>query len=613
MATTIVDALVVTLGLDLTGFKKGKQDAAKITSEMSKEQIKALKAAEVAAQKAAKEQEEANKRAKESFTRLRNEVLALAAIFTGGMGIKNFIEETIGGAVNLGYMSKNLQMSTSELAAWQNAARRAGSSAEGITSALSASQQEVAKFKIGQVTEGVQQFFRWGGNVSDLKDGNTYLLARARIIQNMYRTDPGRARLVAQQMGVSESEFNFIRQGPPAILALVDAQKKNSAVTDSMAQKAQELRNKWLDMTDRFKYTGTVVLLELMPVFERLADKLMKTAEYAADHKEDIVEWAKAAISAIQDLVRWADKAAESVGGWKNVLIGFAALKVLSLAANILKLAGAFRALAGGLSAAGAASAGAGSLLGLLGRLAPAAGIAALALHSEGLNEGEDEYLKDRKGISGGDPSDRAQYMMNALQKAGYSRAQAAGIVGSTMQESQLDPNAKNKTSGAYGIGQWLGSRKKDFEKLFSQKIEDSSFEQQVDFMIWELKNTEKRAGDAIKATQTPGGAALIHSQKYERPGESEANNDARVRYAKQVFEGNARADAGAVSSSTSQAASAPISNTTTTSQKTEVNVNGPIAIHTQATDAAGIAGAFGGEVRKYAFTMPQANTGVTP
>ncbi|VVD90512.1 hypothetical protein PCO31110_01594 [Pandoraea communis] len=608
MATTIVDALVITLGLDLSGFKKGKQDAAKITSEMTKEQIKALKKAESAAKKAAKEQEEANKRAKESFTKLRNEVLALAAIFTGGVGIKNFIEETIGSAVNLGYMSKNLQMSTTDLAAWQNAARRAGSSAEGITAALSASQQEVAKFKIGQVTEGVQQFFRWGGNVSELKDGNTYLLARARIIQNMYRTDPGRARLVAQQMGVSDSEFNFIRQGPAAILALVDAQKKNSAVTDEMAQKAQELRNKWLDLTDRFKYTGTVVLLELMPVLEQLAGKLMKAAEYAADHKEDIVEWAKSAVTAIEDLVQWADKAAESVGGWKNVLIGLAALKVLSMAANLLKLAGAFRALAAGIGAANGTAAG-GALIGLLTNPVFLGGM----LYSSGLNKGEDEYLKDRLGVSGGDASDRAQYMMNAFQKSGYSRAQAAGIVGSTIQESQLDPNAKNKSSGAFGIGQWLGSRKKDFEKLFSQKIEDSSFEQQVDFMIWELKNTEKRAGDAIKATKTPGGAALIHSNDYERPGEAEANNEARIRYAKQVFEGNARTDAGAVGSNASQAAAASVNNTSNSTQTNSTHFHGPIQITAPTSDPAAFANAFKSEVRKYSFTMPQANTGVTP
>ncbi|VVE07562.1 phage tail tip lysozyme [Pandoraea terrigena] len=617
MATTIVDALVVTLGLDLSGFKKGKQEAAKVTSEMTKEQIKALKASETAAKKAAKEQEEANKRAKESFTKLRNEVLALAAIFTGGMGIKNFIEETIGSAANLGFMSKNLQMSTTDLAAWQNAARRAGSSAEGITAALSASQQEVAKFKIGQVTEGVQQFFRWGGSVNDLKDGNTYLLARARIVQNMYRTDPGRARLVAQQMGVSESEFNFIRQGPAAILSLVDAQKKNAAVTDAMAQKAQELRNKWFDLTDRFKYTGTVVLLDLMPVLEQLADKLMKAAEYAADHKEDIVEWAKAAVTAIEDLVRWADKASESVGGWKNVLIGLAALKVLSMASDLMKLAAGFKAIAEGIGLAKTASAGGGLLWNLLSKIGvKGAGLgAALMLYSPDLNEGEDEYIANRREPIGATASDRGKYLMQVLQNEGFTRAQAAGSVGSLLQENgQLDPNAKNPNSSAYGIGQWTKSRQGDFAKLFKKQIQDSTFEEQVRFMVWELRNSEKAAADAIKATKTVDEAAVAHRKRYERPAEDEAHDEKRIAYARQLYESSARADAGSIGANASQAAAGTVNNSTQTSTQTNsTHFHGPINIHTQATDAAGIAGAFGGEVRKYAFTMPQANTGVTP
>jgi hypothetical protein len=43
-----------------------------------------------------------------------------------------------------------------------------------------------------------------------------------------------------------------------------------------------------------------------------------------------------------------------------------------------------------------------------------------------------------------------------------------------------------------------------------------------------------------------------------------------------------------------------------------ETNINGPITIQTQATDAQGIAREFGKAVGKYSFTVPQANTGLT-
>jgi hypothetical protein len=57
----------------------------------------------------------------------------------------------------------------------------------------------------------------------------------------------------------------------------------------------------------------------------------------------------------------------------------------------------------------------------------------------------------------------------------------------------------------------------------------------------------------------------------------------------------------------------APVaSNTSTSTTSAETNINGPITIHTQATDAHGIARELGGAVARYSFTVPQANTGVS-
>src|ERR1700759_2790407 len=103
---TIIDALVVTFGLDTSQFKKEKAETTKATKQLTD-----------AEKRSGKEIEEANKRAGESFKKVRNEVLGLLAIFTAGMGLKNFTESTIASAANLGFMAKNLQMSTTELSA----------------------------------------------------------------------------------------------------------------------------------------------------------------------------------------------------------------------------------------------------------------------------------------------------------------------------------------------------------------------------------------------------------------------------------------------------------------------------------------------------------------
>ncbi|WP_227242395.1 phage tail tip lysozyme [Paraburkholderia caribensis] len=629
---TIVDALVVTLGLDLSNFTKGKADATKATKTLTAEE-----------KEAGKQIEEANKRAAESFKKVRNEVLSLLAIFTAGMGIKNFTESTIASAANLGFLAKNLQMSTKDLSAWQRAAERAGGSAEGITAALQDSQQQVAKFKIGQVTEGVQAFLRWGGSVNDLKDGNTYLLARSRIIKSMFDVDPARAKLVAQQMGIGDGEFNFIRQGTAAILALVEAQKKNSAISEDQAEKALKLKNAWLDFSDRLKYVGTTVLLELMPVFEKWLEKLQALADWVADHKADIVKWVDDAVASVQRFVEWADKAADSVGGWKNVLIALGTIKVLSAVSPLLQLAGALGSVGGALGVLGGAAAVAG-----LGTLAALAGIAVGKIkdstepgHFVGRNAGAPipKPLREsdtnaslwssvKNGVksffstegghfvsrTAGADQQRARVALDYFMSQGWSREQAAGMVGSLLQESSVDPTSRNPKSGAYGIGQWLGSRVDDFRKWSGHDLQGSSLQEQLAFMQYELtQGKEIAAGKLLRGARTASDAASIHATAYERPGAAEANIAQRQAYAASLLAGIGQANAAQIATQGVGArdlAPAP-SNVSTSTSSAETNINGPISIHTQATDAAGIARDLSAELRRFSFTVPQANTGV--
>ncbi|MFM0141732.1 phage tail tip lysozyme [Paraburkholderia sp. RL18-085-BIA-A] len=639
MAGTIVDALFVTLGLDPSGFLTGKKKAEDATNKLS--------AAEAKAQK---ELEARNKQAVDSFKKVRTEVLALLAIFTAGMGIKDFTEHTIGSAVQLGYMSKNLQMSTQDLSAWQRAAERSGDSAQGITTALQDSQQQIAKFKLGQVSDQMQAFFRFGGKVGDLKDANSYLLAQADIIHRIYQVDPGRARAVADMFGRGQ-DFDFIKQGAAGMLALRDAQLKNSAVTEKQATQALKLKNAWLDLRDRLTYVGTTVLLELIPVFETWLGKLQKMADWVADHKADISRWVDDAVTSMQKFVEWANKAADSVGGWKNVLIALAAIKVLSIVSPLLQLAAALTGVSGGLAAI--ALSGPGALL-ALGGLGAAAELARQSALDKAIPKGpnHDQQVADAmasgdgavvvtpdavqpppggfgklgqwlKNSFGNSEAGRQKQAMDYLVSQGWTPAQSSGIVGSLTQESRVDPTSRNKTSGAYGIGQWLGSRVQDFQKWSGHALQTSTFQEQLAFMQYELtKGKEQAAGRRLRAAQTAEEAAAIHSQYYERPGAAEANVDKRQAYARVLYAsvGQANADqaarqanatqiAGQVSAVRGPASTSNVSHTNTTTAET--NINGPITIQTRATDAQGIAREFGKAVSKYSFTVPQANTGL--
>jgi hypothetical protein len=472
------------------------------------------------------------------------------------------------------------------------------------------------------------------------------LLARSRIISEMFKQDPAKAALIAKQMGISEDQFNFLKQGPAAVMALVQAQEKNAAITAKDAEEALKLRNRLLDLRDSLTSTGTRIAVQLIPLIDMLVEKLTKLSQWAVDHKDDIARWVDNMIVWIKDFAKTANSAAEAVGGWKNVLIGLAAFKALSVAASLATLASSLMGVATGMSAI----AGAGGALGVLGKLgavgvAGAAGYGIGSIISNNLSDETNNTIgkgiatvlakfgvksaqealdneaaagKSQRSASGkvtpapsrtGTGSD-PKHVVAKLTAMGWTSEQAAGIAASFLQESNLDPSARNASSGAYGIGQWLGSRVSDFKAFAGRDLAGSSLDDQLRFFQHEVTaGKEKRAGDKLRAARTAEEAARIHSEAYERPGKEEANVERRQRLATQLASAGRASNVAAVSNiPTGAAASVSSTSTHTSTSKSDISI-GNINIQTQATDAQGIASSIRPAVEKYTFAS-QANTG---
>lgn len=169
-----------------------------------------------------------------------------------------------------------------------------------------------------------------------------------------------------------------------------------------------------------------------------------------------------------------------------------------------------------------------------------------------------------------------------------WTPEQAAGIAGSFMQESQGKADARNKVSGAYGLGQWLGSRRGDFEQWSGKPLEGSSLDDQIGFFNYETSHKEKRAGDRIRAAKTASAAADAHATYYERPGKNEINLARREAYANMIASSQTQLAGTNTPLATGGPVIAPAGATSRTTQVT----TGDIHVHTQATDAQGIAGA---------------------
>ena len=115
-------------------------------------------------------------------------------------------------------------------------------------------------------------------------------------------------------------------------------------------------------------------------------------------------------------------------------------------------------------------------------------------------------------------------YFINKfMQEKGLSREDAAniaaGIVGNLQAESgaDLDTGAIGDGGAAWGIAQWHKPRRDDFERVFGIPFEQSTFQQQLDFIWWELQNTQQEAMNLLLGASSSSEAAIIFDQKYER------------------------------------------------------------------------------------------------
>ena len=129
-----------------------------------------------------------------------------------------------------------------------------------------------------------------------------------------------------------------------------------------------------------------------------------------------------------------------------------------------------------------------------------------------------------------------AKTAMDFFIQQGWTPEQAAGVVANLQAESsdRIDPAAIGDKGHAYGIAQWRGPRQQRFEKLAGRPLKGSSLEDQLNFVNWELHNSESRAGDQLKQAKTAAEAASVIDQYYERS--SGAARQQRIASAKSLL-----------------------------------------------------------------------------
>ena len=131
----------------------------------------------------------------------------------------------------------------------------------------------------------------------------------------------------------------------------------------------------------------------------------------------------------------------------------------------------------------------------------------------------------------------KLEEIVSYFTSKGYAPHQAAAIAGNLTQESGLDPEAINKKSGAFGLAQWLGPRKKALNAYAErQGTYAADPGTQLDFINHELNSTEKRARNKLMAAKDVSQATTAFSDHFERAGKNEKNNSRRISMAEKAL-----------------------------------------------------------------------------
>ena len=462
---------------------------------------------------------------------------------------------------NLSQTSNILGVSRQELQAWQIVGKKAHMTAEEVSSGIMSMNEAIRGADIGTNTGAAGTLAALGVKVQH-KDGKIdYAATRKAIVDAVARQEQASGRVAAAaSLGVPIK----LAENKNVLKDFEAAMNSPLQQTDEAADRARAMQERIDALKMSIESVALTIGDKLVPVLQPAVEAIGKWFD---KNKEEIANSIAAAVEKFSQWLQqidWdsvtakAEKFWNAIGGITGAAIVLAGLTfagpiagLLSIVASLTKISaflgqaavGAFFGLPGAAVATGA-----GLLVAADVAAAAAAGYVAYKAGEYLLNEDRAYHganpelrgssLKGRRtsilptGSSGSGAS--AEDLMKYLMDKGWTKAQAAGIVGPLMVESSLNPDARN--GNHYGLAQWDTARQADFEKWSGTKMVGTSWQKQADFLHYEMtEGKEKAAGDALRNQKDAESAARVFNQGYERPGASDMSGPKRESYANQA------------------------------------------------------------------------------
>ncbi|HIG8168746.1 TPA: transglycosylase SLT domain-containing protein [Klebsiella pneumoniae] len=328
MAATVIDALLITLGLDTSDFRKGQKD---VSDDLKKQREDA--------KKTAKEMAEQGKKAAAFFSSIKTELLALTGVTVTAGGLMSLVKNTTSSLMDLSIQSKALGMTARELDGFGKAAESAGSSFERITAALQGFQAAKQGSLFGDTSSpifsGMRMLTALTGDTFDVYSKDAKSLARSYLESLRKVKDPNIRRQIGAMGGFDDATIQRNQEG--RFLPDVDRLTKSSGITDASVKGAKEFTEAWVVLNQNLETTKNQFYTFLIPYVREFNGVLLQLSNWMKSHPDEMRQKVESFFGAIESGAKVADNAARSVGGWENAIKLLIGLKVAIWVMGITK------------------------------------------------------------------------------------------------------------------------------------------------------------------------------------------------------------------------------------------------------------------------------------
>jgi len=278
MAGTIIDALVVTLGLDTSDFRRGQRETSEGLDDTRKK-----------ADSTAKDMEAYGKKASSFFTSIGKSMLALAGIALSANGVKNFITDTTKSLVEMGVQAEAIDTNARALDGWAKSADAMGSSAGSMMNNLQKFQNSLSQFRAGfgsdDTLQTLYKFSADTGTKFDVDNANATDVMKY-LGENWNKLTKDRQRYYQQQLGFDNATGQGLSSGE--LQKLQKELEATSKQSDAMTDRGRRLTIEFVRLRQSWEGASLTLYEKLLPAVWKILGVLDDLSKWVDQHGPEI-------------------------------------------------------------------------------------------------------------------------------------------------------------------------------------------------------------------------------------------------------------------------------------------------------------------------------------